>query len=793
MISRMVTDELKQTVATRPDDLVVVVGAGVTIGALRGSSLAGLASWQGLLSSGLDYLRAIHAVKPADVDRIRGLLDSADPDLWIDAAQMITREFGGTRGGELRAWLRTSVGAFSGEVREREVLDSLKALSERGVLLATVNYDGLLEAATGLPPVTWRDASKVQRVIRREDRGVLHLHGYWEAPDSLVFGARSYDEVVADEHARTVLKALGMQRTFLFVGHGAGLQDPNWGSFLRWAEGVFAGLEHRHYRLVRDDERDRVQAEHPQGQRILAIPYGASHADLGPFLRSLLPVAMAGPTMAAADPVSTVSASTAAPADPGRTIVLRLNIADKNDKGFHQLTEKEAHDLADAPDVTCHSLERLIDRKAMTARQWRGLAQDVDALVKTARTDITVKPPVRLLIMGQAPLPVFAYLGHQMRRERGQVMLVNHRQGGDVWDRITRPEASRGAGEGPFTVTPPPLGRERRGTVVLSIQCSNEYPYEDDMVEPMLQAEGRSLLCSYKIHHKHGHRDVPMTRADLAILLRLVGEAHEWIKAHCRESDHLVVALGGPTWVAFWVADLLNANVRGRIDYPNRIPGRGYERALAAPMHEAPWFTGRAKLMIMGAEPDDQGSLRVGRAFDAIQEALARELGPNGPYEVRTRGATRVAEVMREIDRFKPDILHLHLHGSRLGDLAFEDERGETKKVSADAFIAMLKATGVQPALIVLSACHSAVLAPALAEIAECVVAMTDEMTFKVTITFSAGLYEALGRGKTMAKAIEQGKALAQAEHSTGFERIELLSAPEVDATEIILFRSRTG
>ena len=285
MITQMFTDELKQTIATRPCDLVVVVGTGVTVGALRGSPLAELASWRGLLNNGLDRLGAMHAIRLSDVERIRGLLDSADPNLWIDAAERITRGLGGTTGGELRAWLRATVGAFAGEVREREVLNSLRALSERGVLLATVNYDGLLEAATGIPPVTWRDASKVQRVIRGEDRGVLHLHGYWEDPNSLVFGARSYDDIVADEHARTVLKALGMQRTFVFVGHGAGLQDPNWGSFLRWAEGVLAGMEHRHYRLVRDDERDRVQAEHPPGQRIVTLPYGPSHDDHGPFLR----------------------------------------------------------------------------------------------------------------------------------------------------------------------------------------------------------------------------------------------------------------------------------------------------------------------------------------------------------------------------------------------------------------------------------------------------------------------------------------------------------------------------
>jgi hypothetical protein len=143
---------------------------------------------------------------------------------------------------------------------------------------------------------------------------------------------------------------------------------------------------------------------------------------------------------------------------------------------------------------------------------------------------------------------------------------------------------------------------------------------------------------------------------------------------------------------------------------------------------------------------------------------------------------------MRELDLFKPDILHLHLHGSPTGELGFEDERGETKKIPGEVFVNMLKATGIRPALIVLSACHSAVLASSLLEVAECVIAMTDAVAFKVPITFSVGFYQALGRGHSLASAAEQGKLLAQAEHSTGQEKIEIHSAPGVRADQILLF-----
>jgi len=55
----------------------------------------------------------------------------------------------------------------------------LEALGELGVPLATTNYDSLIEQATGLDGVTWREGSRVQVVLRGGERSVVHLHGSW--------------------------------------------------------------------------------------------------------------------------------------------------------------------------------------------------------------------------------------------------------------------------------------------------------------------------------------------------------------------------------------------------------------------------------------------------------------------------------------------------------------------------------------------------------------------------------------------------------------------------------------
>lgn len=64
-------------------------------------------------------------------------------------------------------------------------------LSTLGVKFATTNYDGIIEEVIGSPPVTWKEDAKVERVIRDDDQAVLHLHGYWDQPESVILGIRS--------------------------------------------------------------------------------------------------------------------------------------------------------------------------------------------------------------------------------------------------------------------------------------------------------------------------------------------------------------------------------------------------------------------------------------------------------------------------------------------------------------------------------------------------------------------------------------------------------------------------
>jgi len=761
MTTDILREDLKQRIVEKPRDVVVVLATGVTIGALRGSPLGALASWQGLLESGIRRARELGRMPPADAERLRDILRGDDTEQWIAAAEEVTLAFGGREGGEFRRWLRETVGRFAEDIRDSAVVDALRTLSDHGVLLATVNYDGILEAATGLPPVTWRQGSRVERLIRGDEPGILHLHGYWEEPSSLVFGARSYEDVVGDEHAREALRSMRMQKTFVLIGHGAGLADPNWGSFLRWTEQLFSASEYRHYRLVCEQDREDIQAEHPPAQRLFALSYGHEHRDLGPFLRSLAPAKL--------------------PASSEKTVIILVNIGGRD---HHWLEGAKAKELIGVEDALIVKVDLVIDRFAVSARQWRKIARMLDEVVKRADA---VTGEVEYVVAGVAPLPVFAYLGQAMSR-MGSIRFVNRRKDSNVIDTIG-PPWSRGTTADRFQISIPEVGRARKGRSVLSIQCSNEYSYTEPMVEPMIVAEGASLLCSYQIYDsERSQYDLPLTSGDLAVLLGRVTDAEKWFGARCPDAEGRVIALGGPSWVAFWVGARLNPNVGGRIDFPNFVRGSGYVRALSWPMHMAPWFSEMAKILFMTAEPDNFNRIRGSKAGQAIETAFEREFGEDGAFNLEISGATNARELMREVERARPDILHLHLHGSAEGELCFEDERGLAQRVAGDTFVEMLEATGVKPTLIVLSACYSEAIAEKLRGIAECVISMTTKVHYKTAVTFSGGFYGALARGNTLTKAIQQGKLATVLDPPSGYDTIITLFDDSVNPEEVVFF-----
>jgi len=272
--------------------LVVVVGAGVSLGA------TGLpyASWSGLLKHGINYLVQRQFQQQWGIQLEASLEASFSPFNLKNAlqhAELVEQALNTPDATAFADWLMSAFSSFKARNDGRDTLEALRDLQEAGALLLTTNYDGLLSDITNSAPVTWEEHPDFLRVITRQKLGILHIHGHWHRPSSIVLGRSSYDRVVADEDFQQLFKTLWLEYSWLYVGCGDGLDDPNLGRLLEWGKrwGESAMPD---YFLAREDKAVEIDNRAEKPKNLVSIGYSC-YDDLPKILHSITPSARSWP------------------------------------------------------------------------------------------------------------------------------------------------------------------------------------------------------------------------------------------------------------------------------------------------------------------------------------------------------------------------------------------------------------------------------------------------------------------------------------------------------------------
>lgn len=272
--------QLENELVTHPDRVLVVAGIGVSLATCSGHPNA---TWKGLLQHGLQWCQDACGTSTTTLNPFRELLaEPATPShALITIGQFITDELKQHRTGSLGSWLAKAIGSITATDHKL-----VSAISSLGCKLATTNYDHMIEHGTGRSPITWRNRALATTFFRETTTDVLHLHGEFRQPESVILGARSYEEVCSDEFVRTALQGWMISNTLVFIGCGSGLEDPNFGSLLDWARKTLEDCHHSHFILVPTAEIDQWRSQ-LKGGIVEPIPYGTSHEYLAPFLQGL--------------------------------------------------------------------------------------------------------------------------------------------------------------------------------------------------------------------------------------------------------------------------------------------------------------------------------------------------------------------------------------------------------------------------------------------------------------------------------------------------------------------------
>lgn len=191
-------------------------------------------------------------------------------------------------------------------------------------------------------------------------------------------------------------------------------------------------------------------------------------------------------------------------------------------------------------------------------------------------------------------------------------------------------------------------------------------------------------------------------------------------------------------------------------------------------------------ILFMAANPSGTSRIALDREAHAIQVELERS-GFRDCFELVTRWAVEPHDLLRELRKLKPTVVHFSGHGGReVGDehrpgraprrdivtgelgmhsgeqsygLFFQGPDGRAQVVSAKAIKETFGAAGASVKLVVLSACYTESQAEALLEHVDCVVGMSGSIHDDAARSFAIGFYGGLGEREPAAAAYNQGQA----------------------------------
>lgn len=218
-------------------------------------------------------------------------------------------------------------------------------------------------------------------------------------------------------------------------------------------------------------------------------------------------------------------------------------------------------------------------------------------------------------------------------------------------------------------------------------------------------------------------------------------------------------------------------------------------------------------ILFLAANPLGTDRLALDQEARAIQVELERS-GYRDHFELITRWAVEPLDLLRELRRRKPTVVHVSGHGGQLaaggprtkpapyrdvvvenngdGDeleegLYLQGPDGGPQQVSAQALKDTFGAAGASVQVVVLSACHSAVHAEALLAHVDCVVGMRSVIRDDAARSFAIGFYGGLGDRESIAAAYRQGCAAISLQGIADADRPVLAVRDGVDAEQLVL------
>lgn len=200
----------------------------------------------------------------------------------------------------------------------------------------------------------------------------------------------------------------------------------------------------------------------------------------------------------------------------------------------------------------------------------------------------------------------------------------------------------------------------------------------------------------------------------------------------------------------------------------------------------------KIRVLFLAANPEDQTRLRLDQEVRDITEKI-RLSEHRDSVELISRWAVRPQDLLQALNEHRPHVIHFSGHGSTSGEIFLEDTAGSSKVVPADAIAGTLRTMADNVRLVVFNACFSVDQAKMITQNIEVAVGMDAAIGDEAARVFAAQFYSAIGFGRSVQSAFDQGIAGLQLEGIPEDQTPQLFVKDGVDPMEIVLVRPPQG
>ena len=186
------------------------------------------------------------------------------------------------------------------------------------------------------------------------------------------------------------------------------------------------------------------------------------------------------------------------------------------------------------------------------------------------------------------------------------------------------------------------------------------------------------------------------------------------------------------------------------------------------------------KILFLSSNPEFTTPLKLDEEARLITQKI-RASEYRDVLKLETLWAVRPDDLLQALNEHKPQIVHFTGHGSESGEIVLMDNNRQAKPVSAEALKMLFTTLKDNIRVVVLSACYSEIQAQSLAEVIDCVVGMSTAVSEDAAMIFAASFYRAIGFGRSIKDAFDQGKTAIMLEGIPEANTPQLLTRIGVD------------